>query len=181
MWSEISIPDILQWGLLIGCICGICGLLILQKKQKAKDLDKKRDSQTNLSASGAKPAQKATVRIGLPPKQGPDPLTPGSKQTIRISLPSKQGQVPVDPYETSANPIVPTQYTADELNEKKYGITGPAPLPIAHPGMLPVPIPINPGIPQVVFRMRILQQLREEQLVDEEEYQEKKSEILRNL
>ena len=148
MWSEISIPDFLQWGLLIGCMCGICGLLILQKKRKSKttatDLNKKRVSQTNLPASGTKLAQKATVRIGLPPKpptkqtirislpprQGPVPLTPSSKQTIRISMPSKQGQVPVDPYEISANPIVPTQYTGDESNEKKYGISGPAPLPI---------------------------------------------------
>ena len=115
------------------------------------------------------------MRIGVPPKHS-------TNQTIRISLPPKQGQAPADPYGTPTTPIVPTPSTVDEPKGKKYGITGPAPLPIAHPDMLlPSPIPVNPGIPQVVFRMRILQQLWAEQLVSEEEYQEKKAQIMRSL
>lgn len=113
--------------------------------------------------------------------QEPDPPTPSSKQTIRISLPPKQGQAPADPYETVTIPIISTQSTVDESKRKKVGITGPAPLPIADPSILPSPIPVHLGIPQVVFRMRILQQLWEEQLVSEGEYQRKKAEILRNL
>ena len=93
-------------------------------------------------------------------------------------MPSKPGQVPEDPFEICANPIGSTQYREDEPKEKKYGITGPALLPIENPGMLPAPVPVHLSIPQVVFRMRILQQLLEEQLVSEEEYQEKKAEIL---
>ena len=91
-------------------------------------------------------------------------------------MPPKQGQAPADPYETSDNPIVPTPSTVDEPKGRKCGITGPAPLPVENPGMLPAPIPVHLGIPQEVFRMRILQQLEEEQLLSEGEYQEKKRE-----
>ena len=98
-----------------------------------------------------------------------------------LDKPPKQGQVPEDPYGPVTSPIIPTHSTVDWPKEKKYGITGPAPLPIAHPGMLPAPNPMTPGIPQVVFRMRILQQLWAEQLLSEEEYQEKKTQIMRSL
>ena len=150
-----------------------------------------------------KPSAGKGIRIFLPSGQELDPPTPDSKQTIRISMPPKQGQVPedpymaacvdeldkppkqgqvpVDPYGTVTSPIIPTHSTVDGPNGGKYGITGPSPLPIAHPGMLPAPVPVRLGIQQVVFRMRILQQLWEEQLVNGEEYQEKKEEILRNL
>jgi hypothetical protein len=163
-------------------------VIVTAKKPKRTptetNLKNEGDTRLNLPASEANPAKKATVRIGLPPK-------PDSKQTIRISMPPKQGQVPVDPYGTVTSPIIPTHSTVDGPNGGKYGITGPSPLPIAHPGMLPAPvpvpgmlpapIPVRLGIQQVVFRMRILQQLWEEQLVNGEEYQEKKEEILRNL
>ena len=199
MWSEIGYLKILLWMTLIGSAYWLYRSIVIAKKTKRKpsetNLDNKRDAQFNLLASEANPAKKATVRIGvppkhstnqtirisLPPKQESDPLTPSSKQTIRISMPPKQGQAPADPYETSAKPIVPTPSTVDEPKGRKYGITGPAPLPVENPGMLPAPIPVHLGIPQVVFRMRILQQLFEEQLVSEEEYQGKKAGILRNL
>jgi len=206
MWSEIGYLKILLWVTVIGSAVTVIGSaywifrsIVFGKKPKrtpaATNSDNKRDSRINLPASGANPANKVTVRIGVPPKSSanqtirismppkrePDPPMPSSKQTIRISLPPKKGQAPVDPYETVTSPIVSTQSTVDEPKGKKYGITGPAPLPIADPGILPAPIPVHLGIPQVVFRMRILQQLWEEQLVSEGEYQRKKAEILRNL
>ena len=207
MWSEIGYLEILLWVTVIGSAVTVIGSaywifrsIVLAKKPKktpaATNSDNKRDARINLPASGANPAKKATVRIGvppkssanqtirinlLPPKQEPDPSMPSSKQTIRISMPPKQGQAPADPYATVTSPIISTQSPVDEPKGKKHGITGPAPLPIADPGILPAPIPVHLGIPQVVFRMRILQQLWEEQLVNGEEYQEKKEEILRNL
>ena len=179
MWSEIGYLKILLWMTLIGSVYWIFRTIVFAKKPKRKpaetNLDNQRDAQFNLPASeAANPAKKATVRIGVPPK-------PSSKQTIRISLPPKQGQAPADPYGTPTKPIVQTPSTVDEPKGRKYGITGPAPLPVENPGMLPAPIPVHLGIPQVVFRMRILQQLWAEQLVSEEEYQGKKAEILRNL
>jgi len=210
MWSEISYLKILLWMPLVVAAYWILRIIVFAKKPKRTptetNLKNEGDTRLNLPASEANPAKKATVRIGLPPK-------PDSKQTIRISMPPKQGQVPVDPYMaacvdeldkppkqgqvpedpygTVTSPIIPTHSTVDGPNGGKYGITGPSPLPIAHPGMLPAPvpvpgmlpapIPVRLGIQQVVFRMRILQQLWEEQLVNGEEYQEKKEEILRNL
>jgi hypothetical protein len=200
MWSEISYLKILLWMPLVMAAYWILRVVVFAKKPKRTptetNLKNEGDTRLNLPASEANPAKKATVRIGLPP-------TPDSKQTIRISMPPKQGQVPmdpymaacvdeldkppkqgqvpVDPYGTVTSPIIPTHSTVDGPNGGKYGITGPSPLPIAHPGMLPAPVPVRLGIQQVVFRMRILQQLWEEQLVNGEEYQEKKEEILRNL
>ena len=199
MWSEISYLKILLWMPLMVAAYWILRVIVFAKKPKRTptetNLKNEGDTRLNLPASEANPAKKATVRIGLPPKpsagngiriflpsgQGLDPPTPDSKQTIRISMPPKQGQVPVDPYGTVTSSIIPTHSTVDGPKGEKYGITGPAPLPIAHPGMLPAPVPVRLGIQQVVFRMRILQQLWEEQLVNGEEYQEKKEEILRNL
>lgn len=176
MWSEISYLKILLWMPLVVAAYWILRIIVFAKKPKRTptetNLKNVGDTRLNLPAFEANPAKKATVRIGLPPK-------PDSKQTIRISMPPKQGQVPEDPYKTVSSPIIPTHSTVDGPNGEKYGITGPAPLPIAHLGMLPAPVPL--GIQQVVFRMRILQQLWEEQLVNGEEYQEKKEEILRNL
>jgi hypothetical protein len=199
MWSEISYLKILLWVPLVVAAYWILRVIVTAKKPKRTptetNLKNGGNTRLNLPASEANPAKKATVRIGLPPKpsagngihislpsgQGPDPPTPDSKQTIRICMPLKQGQVPEDPYGTVTSPIIPTHATVNVPNGGKYGITGPAPLPIAHPGMLPAPVPVRLGIQQVVFRMRILQQLWEEHLVNEEEYQEKKAEILRNL
>ena len=209
MWSEISYLKILLWMPLVVAAYWILRIIVFAKKPKRTptetNLKNEGDTRLNLPASETNPAKKATVRIGLPPKpsagkgiriflpsgQELDPPTPDSKQTIRISMPPKQGQVPEDPYKTVSSPIIPTHSTVDGPNGGKYGITGPSPLPIAHPGMLPAPVPVPSmlpapvpvrlGIQQVVFRMRILQQLWEEQLVNGEEYQEKKEEILRNL
>ena len=110
MWIEIGYLEILLWMTLIGSAYWLFRSIVFAKKPKRKtaetNLDNKRDVQFNLLASEANPAKKATVRIGVPPKhstnqtvriflpsrQGPDPLTPSSKQTIRISMPPKQGQ-----------------------------------------------------------------------------------------
>ena len=178
MWSDISYMEILFWMTMIGSICWIIRSIIFAKKSKITptetNLNKKRDAQLNVAASKTNPAKKATVRIGVPSKSS-------TRQTIRISLPPKPSPAPTAPYGTFVKPVVPTLSTGNEAKGKNSGITGPAPLPIAHPGILPIPIPVNPGIPQVVFRMRILKQLWEEQLASEDEYLWKKAEILRNL
>ena len=199
MWADIGNLKILLWMFLVGAACWILRVIVFAKNPKRTpaeaNLKNEGNPRLNFPASKANPAKKATVRIGPPPKppagqcirismpsgQGPDPPTPRTKQTVRISMPSKQGQAREDPYGPVTSPIIPTHSTVDWPKEKKYGITGPALLPIENPGMLPAPVPVHLGIPQVVFRMRILQQLLEEQLVSEEEYQEKKEEILRYL